>query len=66
MTTESWGEEDFSPEEWAELMEDVRSADEEYERGETVEYGGDTGRSISEEVKAWGREMLAAGKKRAS
>ena len=66
MASETWGEADLSPKEWAELVEAVRIADEEYERGETEEYGGDTGRSISEEVKAWGREMLAAEKKRAS
>ena len=41
----NWAEE-MSEAEWAELKEAVRIADEEYERGETEEYGGRYGAII--------------------
>ena len=65
MAMANWAEE-MSEAEWAELKEAVRIADEEYERGETEEYGGDTGRSLSTEVQARGRAVLAAERKKAS
>ena len=66
MAKESWGEADFTVKEWAELEEAFRIAEEEDARGETKEYGGDTGRSLLGEVQARGRAVLAAERKKAS
>ena len=61
----NWAEE-MSEEEWGELEEAVRMADEEDERGETEEFGGDTGRSLLREVQTRGRAALAAERNKAS
>ena len=66
MALDSWGEKDLTREEWAELVEAVRMADEELERGEAEEFGGDSGRSLLLEVQARGRAALAAERKKAS
>ena len=65
MAEESWGEADVSPEEWADLKEELREAEEEDEKGEVEEYVVGSGRSLFEEIRAEGRKMLVE-RKRAS
>ncbi len=63
MAKETWGEKDFSPEEWAELEEDIRLSEAEYERGEYVEYGPGDKEAFLAGVIERGRAAPAAEKK---
>ena len=66
MATETWGEADFTPEEWAELAEDIRVCEEEEARGEYEEYGPGDGEKFLEGVIARGRAILSAERQKVS